>query len=232
MASSQVDGSSPPPYPWRSKCVAHSSGYTSHSGAPAHPDAAAALRPITPMRADARPRRYFIQRFNNVSLTTRLHHARNPSNAQDTRHHAHPRPGDAMTGMNRSSILRAIKRGALTGTKDHNDVWHVDGAELARVFPVNTQLAPQDTHPDALAAHKLALAEERITELKERLEEMRQECDRARASEDAWKTQARPLRANLPLPAPYHAQAAQQPEQPAEQPSRFRRAWRWMRATG
>jgi hypothetical protein len=52
-----------------------------------------------------------------------------------------------MTGMNRSSILRTIKRGTLTGTKDHNEVWHVDGAELARVFPVNTQLAPQDIHP-------------------------------------------------------------------------------------
>ena len=94
----------------------------------------------------------------------------------------------AMTGMNRSSILRAIKRGALTGSKDHNDVWHIDGAELARVFPVtpaNAQPAPLDTHPDALAAYKLALAEERIAELKGRLEEMRQERDRARAGEDA-----------------------------------------------
>jgi hypothetical protein len=128
--------------------------------------------------------------------------------------------------------LRAIKRGALTGTKDHNDVWHVDGAELARVFPVNTQLAPQDTHPDALAAHKLALAEERITELKERLEEMRQERDRARASEDAWKTQCEAITRQLALPAPNNAQSAQQPAPPAPEPSRFRRAWRWMRATG
>lgn len=29
----------------------------------------------------------------------------------------------ALTGMNCSSILRAIKRGAMTGTKDQNDVW-------------------------------------------------------------------------------------------------------------
>jgi hypothetical protein len=124
----------------------------------------------------------------------------------------------AMTGMNRSTILRAIKRVAITGTKGHNDVWHVNGVEMARAFPVtppNTQLAPQDTHPDALAAHKLALAEERITELKERLEEMRQERDRARAGEDAWKTQceavtrqlALPAR-QLALPAPHDALAA------------------------
>ena len=53
-----------------------------------------------------------------------------------------------MTGMNRSTILRAIKRVAITGTKGHNDVWQVNGAEQARAFPVtppNTQLAPQDT---------------------------------------------------------------------------------------
>ena len=110
----------------------------------------------------------------------------------------------AMTGMNRSTILRAIKRVAITGTKGHNDVWHVNGVEMARAFPVtppNTQLTPQDTYPDALAAHKLALAEERITELKERLEEMRQERDRARAGEDAWKTQCEAVTRQLALPA-------------------------------
>ena len=129
----------------------------------------------------------------------------------------------AITGMNRSSILRAIKRGALSGTKDHNDVWHVDGAELARVFPVtpNTHPAQQDTHPDALAAHKLAVAEERIAELKERLDEMRHERDRARAGEDAWKAQCETVFAR---PAPKDAQPTQA--------SRLRRVWRWMQATG
>src|SRR4051794_39751454 len=120
----------------------------------------------------------------------------------------------AMTGMNRSSILRAIKRGALTGTKDHNDVWHVDGAELARAFPVtppNTQPAQQDAHPDALAAYKLALAEERIAELKERLEEMKRERDRAQDSEDAWKAQCEAITRQLALPAPQDAQPTQQP---------------------
>jgi len=154
----------------------------------------------------------------------------------------------ALTGMNRSSILRAIKRGAITGTKDHNDNWLVDGAELTRVFPVfpgvtpqNAQPAREDAHPDALAAHKLALAEERITELKERLEEMRQERDRARAGEDAWKAQCEAVR-QLALPAPSNAQPTQQGAQPepartavptiGPRPSRLRRAWRWMRATG
>ena len=123
----------------------------------------------------------------------------------------------AMTGMNRSTILRAIKRVAITGTKGHNDVWHVNGVEMARAFPVtppNTQLASQDTHPGALAAHKLALAEERITELKERLEEMRQERDRARAGEDAWKTQCEAVTRQL---TPQDALTARQLALPAPQ---------------
>lgn len=133
----------------------------------------------------------------------------------------------ALTGMNRSSILRAIKRGAITGTKDHNEVWHVDGAELSRVFPVtvtpsNTQPAQPDAHPDALAAHKLALAEERITELKERLEEMRRERDRAQAGEDAWKSQCEAVTRQIALPAPESAQAA-----PAKETRR--NGWRWWR---
>ena len=79
----------------------------------------------------------------------------------------------------------------------------------------------------ALAAYKLALAEERIAELKGRLEEMRQERDRARAGEDAWKTQCEAVTRQI---APHDAQTAQQP--PDTQPSRFRRDGRWMRATG
>src|SRR4249919_3431088 len=138
----------------------------------------------------------------------------------------------AMTGMNRSSLLRAIKRGAITGTKDHNEVWHVDGAELARVFPVtppNTQPAQQDAHADALAAHKLALAEERIAELKERLDEMRRERDRAQAGEDAWKEQCERATRHLALPAPLDAQAA---PTSSDTGGPLYRAWKWMRAAG
>jgi hypothetical protein len=89
--------------------------------------------------------------------------------------------------------------------------------------------ARQDAHPDALATYQLALAEERITELKERLEEMRLERDRARAGEDAWKTQCEVVSRQLcgvvsrqlALPAPHDS---------APEPSRLRRAWHWMQA--
>jgi hypothetical protein len=82
----------------------------------------------------------------------------------------------------------------------------------------------------ALAAYKLALAEERIAELKGRLEEMRQERDRARAGEDGWKAQCEAVARQIALPAAHDARTAQQPSD--TQPSWFRPAGRWLRATG
>jgi hypothetical protein len=119
-----------------------------------------------------------------------------------------------MTGMSRSSIMRAINRGALTGTKEHNDVWHVDGAELARPFPVNSRPAQQDTHPQALAAcpgrgtHRRAQGS---------LEVMRS------AGEDAWKAQIEAITLQLALPSPQDAQPNDEP---------LRRTRRWLRSTG
>jgi hypothetical protein len=90
------------------------------------------------------------------------------------------------TGLSRTAILKAIKRGALSGSKDHEG-WHVDGAELARVFQTNTQ---PNVH-NKLAAERLKLAEERITDLKQRLDEMRQELIHARDEADDWKQQSK-----------------------------------------
>ena len=57
------------------------------------------------------------------------------------------------TGLSRTAILKAIKRGALSGSKDHEG-WHVDGAELelARVFQTNTRAAP--CHDPHAASHR------------------------------------------------------------------------------
>jgi hypothetical protein len=47
------------------------------------------------------------------------------------------------------------------------------------------------------------------------------------------KSRIRPATSELaPHPSTNAQQGAQQPGQPAEEPSRLRRAWRWMRATG
>jgi hypothetical protein len=121
----------------------------------------------------------------------------------------------AMTGMARSSILRAIKRGALSGTRNADGTWLVDPAELARAFPINAQPALQAAHPDPVAAVRLEAAQQRIADLERALSDMRGE-------RDDWKTIAN----RLSLP---NAQDAQQNAQPDVQG--WRRTWRWLRSS-
>ena len=124
----------------------------------------------------------------------------------------------AMTGMARSSILRAIKRGALSGTRQDDGTWLVDGAELARAFPVNAQPALHDAHPNPVAAVKLEAAQQRIADLERALSDMRSE-------RDDWKDQAQSVTRQLAPPA---LQGAQPDAQPA---TALRRTWRWLRST-
>jgi hypothetical protein len=121
-----------------------------------------------------------------------------------------------LTGLHRSRILRAIQRGAITGNKNHNDTWQVDGAELARVFHVtlrDAQPGQPDAKPNTLAAHRLELAEQRITELRERAEELKGERDRAQSAEDAWKAQCEAVTQLLAMPTPHAAQTSWQIDQ-------------------
>jgi excisionase family DNA binding protein len=77
-----------------------------------------------------------------------------------------------VTGLNRSTILRAIKRGAISGVRGESGAWSVESVELRRVFPpaaAGAKAMPQHTHVDALTA-----------ELRAQLAEMRQQ-------RDAWR---------------------------------------------
>lgn len=41
----------------------------------------------------------------------------------------------AATGLNQSTILKAIKDGTIAGTRDERGDWHVEPAELHRAYP-------------------------------------------------------------------------------------------------
>jgi hypothetical protein len=107
------------------------------------------------------------------------------------------------SGVNKSTVLRAIKSGKITGTKDENGEWHVEPAELHRVYPpvadaaAGTDAMPRHAVGDAavlaMAQQHAAQAEERLSELKAMLEDMR-------SDRDAWRDQAQRLA--LPSPQP------------------------------
>jgi hypothetical protein len=73
-----------------------------------------------------------------------------------------------------------------------------------------------------------------VAQLREQLTDMRNERDRARNDADTWRAAFEHERSQRALTVPGNVAQAQEttPATPTEAPSRFRRAWRWMRATG
>jgi len=121
---------------------------------------------------------------------------------------------------------------------------------MHRVYPpVASNPEEQRSEQRYAPAQQRDRTDELVAELRARLEDMRNERDRARTDADTWRTAFERELAQRALPAP--GNVGQAPEttpatpdlqlrkrsvplvsQPDAQPSRVRRAWRWMRATG
>jgi len=140
-------------------------------------------------------------------------------------------------GLHRSNLLRAIKAGRISGTRDDSGVWQVDAAELVRVYGDLRSATLQPAQTDAVLELKLEHAEQRIRDLTRRAERAERDAD-----------DMRDLLKRFALPAP---SAPHQPTQPIAQPAQPERSsggmapvhstapdrrtgwWRWMvRATG
>ncbi len=167
----------------------------------------------------------------------------------------------AQVGVNRSTILRAVKSGKISGTRDDDGAWHVEPSELFRVF--------EPAQPEAEAEPQHALTNALVAELRARLEDMRLTVEDVRRDRDQrvadlarerdeWREEAK----RLSLPAPTAMRAAASPPDMAQgrgdadekspangavraaaapkiaadaaQPevSRLVRTWRWLRSTG
>jgi hypothetical protein len=146
-------------------------------------------------------------------------------------------------------VLRAIKAGKVSATRDEHGQWQIDPAEMHRVYPpVVSTGAEQRRGQRHAPAPQRDRTDELVAALREQLADMRTERDRARSDADTWRAAFERELAQRALPAPGNvAQAPQttpatadgQPRrsvplvsQPEAQPSRLRRAWRWMRARG
>ena len=125
----------------------------------------------------------------------------------------------AAAGINKSTVLRHIKAGKISATRDEAGGWQIDPAEFHRIFP---PLKTATDHPTP--QQRDATTDQLVAELRAVIADLRQDRDHWQTEATDWKAQAQRL-----LPSPQQQATDQQP--PATT-SRRRRAWRWMRATG
>jgi hypothetical protein len=144
--------------------------------------------------------------------------------------------------VSKGTISKAISSGKLSATRREDGSWAIDGAELARYVEANghrfraetVQSRAETDFGEQLATvadlrARAELAEARLADLKTMLDDMRHQRDR-------WETVA--TRLSLSAPKPEEKPAATPASLPAladpgaPEPSRLRRAWRWLRATG
>ena len=121
--------------------------------------------------------------------------------------------GAAATGVNRSTILRAIRAGKLSAERDGSGAWAIQPAELHRLFPALPQL-PAVAEPVQNPGH-----DAQIALLRTMVEEMRATITDLRADRDHWRECHQGTLRLLPKPVPDDAQDAHW----------LKRAWRWSR---
>ena len=88
----------------------------------------------------------------------------------------------AACGIYKSTVLRSIKSGRLTASKDAFGQWRIEPAELHRVYPPvqSNDADGNGTRHDAtatLAQDRAAVAEQRLADFKVLFEDMRQDRD-------------------------------------------------------
>jgi hypothetical protein len=86
--------------------------------------------------------------------------------------------------VTRNTIHRAIKTGRLSAERDADGMYHIDVAELERVYPLKTGGdAPQDTAPIQNDAGE-------VTALQRENQLLRDQLQDVRADRDKWQEQA------------------------------------------
>jgi hypothetical protein len=144
------------------------------------------------------------------------------------------------TGCAKSTILRAIKAGRISATRDDIGQWAIDPSELFRVFPALALPATAETprmEHDATADVLVAELRQVITDLRRGQDDLRLERDKWQAAHEREQAaHAATQRLLQPPPATPTAQDATpggEGETADGTPrNRLLRTWRWLRSTG
>jgi excisionase family DNA binding protein len=136
------------------------------------------------------------------------------------------------TGLNRSTLFRAIRSGRISATRDAQGQWALDPAEVHRVY---APVASPDAPHDAVQHDATGELEARIEGLKAVAELLRSQLADALTQRDKWQeafTAQRLLPAPVELPAPRDATEDAPPATPdAAAPRQPQTWWSWLRST-
>jgi hypothetical protein len=135
-----------------------------------------------------------------------------------------------LTGRGKTTLSRAIRRGALSATRTETGSYQIDAAELSRAFPFPPpgQATPEtdaETGPVAHHATDVATLTERVRGLEQMSEKLREWLADALEQRDRWQEQA--YTSQRLLAAPTKPEPEPEPELP--EPVSW---WRWLRTTG
>lgn len=104
--------------------------------------------------------------------------------------------------INKSTLFRAIRAGKVSASRDVHGQWRLDPAELARVYPIAAEAAPQQR----AIPRKRDRTDELVAALQGQLAEMGKELDRLRTDAQTWRNAFETERAHrLPAPSPARA---------------------------
>jgi excisionase family DNA binding protein len=131
--------------------------------------------------------------------------------------------------VNKSTLFRAIKSGKISASRDEHKQWRLDPAEVTRVYPVAVGNAEQQH----AMPRKRDRTDELVAQLREQLADLRREVERAHNDADHARNDAETWRNAFETERSQRLALAA-PETPPASPKLgpWRRAWRWMRATG
>jgi excisionase family DNA binding protein len=143
------------------------------------------------------------------------------------------------SGISKSTLSRALKDGKLSAVRSTDTgSYKIEQSELARYLeatavqratlekPAETGAATQTTTP--VERYATAALEAEIAGLKQVAGLLREQLDDMKGQRDRWQQQAE----RLALAPPKSEQPIPPPQPDWAEPSRLRRAWRWMRKTG
>src|SRR3954452_5942973 len=128
------------------------------------------------------------------------------------------------TGRSRSTLLRAIRKGQISASRDAASGFLVDEAELARVFPIRGDDAANGEAMPSLAEAlaKLDAAEARITDKDATIADLRTRLDEERADRRQAQQQLATAQERIA--------ALLTDQRPAPPPPARRSWWPWRRA--